>query len=62
MRPVIQTVVEGFGNDCVMVDHSAFQIGYNCCPDNLEGISCDTCQEHTFVKSKTKSVAEDTAC
>lgn len=45
MRPMIQEVVSHFGNDCIMVDHGAFQIGFHCCPDNLVGISCDQCQK-----------------
>lgn len=44
MRPMIQEVVSRSGNDCIMVDHGAFQTGFHCCPDNLVGISCDSCQ------------------
>lgn len=43
MRLSIQTIVSQHGSDCIMVDHGAFRIGYNCCPDNLEGIACDSC-------------------
>lgn len=43
MRPLIQAVVNEYGNDCIMVDHGAFRIGWNCCPDNLQGMTCDSC-------------------
>jgi len=45
MRPNIQEIVSGHGNDTVMVDHGAFQLGFNCCPDNLEGMCCDKCSK-----------------
>lgn len=45
MRPVIQAIVNKYGNDCIMVDHGAFRIGFNCCPDNLEGMTCDSCSK-----------------
>jgi len=45
MRPMIQEVVNNFSDDCIMVDHGAFQIGFNCCPDNLVDISCDSCRK-----------------
>ena len=45
MRPLIQEVVSSYGKDSIMVDHGAFQVGYNCCPDNLEGICCDSCSK-----------------
>lgn len=44
MRPSIQAVVQEHHKDCIYVDHGAFQIGFNCCPDNLTGIACDSCQ------------------
>jgi len=43
MRPSIQTVVNEHSGDCIMVDHGAFRLGINCCPDNLQGIACDSC-------------------
>lgn len=43
MRPLIQEITQEYSDDCVMVDHGAFQIGINCCPDNLEGMACDSC-------------------
>jgi len=43
MRPSIQEVVSGHSEDCIMVDHGAFRLGINCCPDNLQGIACDKC-------------------
>jgi len=43
MRPLIQMIVSPRGNDCIMVDHGAFRIGFNCCPDNLQGLACDSC-------------------
>ena len=45
MRPKIQEVVSSYGNDTIMVDHGAFQVGFNCCTDNLEGICCDKCSK-----------------
>lgn len=45
MRPLIQYIVSKQGNDCIMVDHGAFRIGINCCPDNLEGMACDSCSK-----------------
>jgi hypothetical protein len=45
MRPMIQEVVNNYSNDCIMVDYGAFQIGFNCCPDNLVDISCDSCKK-----------------
>jgi len=43
MRPSIQAVVNQYSDDCIMVDHGAFRLGINCCPDNLEGMACDSC-------------------
>jgi len=43
MRPFIQTVVNENSGDCTMVDHGAFRLGINCCPDNLQGMACDSC-------------------
>lgn len=43
MRPSILEQTRKYSNDCIMVDHGAFRIGFNCCPDNLEGMSCDEC-------------------
>jgi len=54
MRPLIQDVTSKNGGDCIMVDHGAFQIGINCCPDNLEGIACNSCPRATFCKIKPK--------
>ena len=45
MGPMIQEVVNNYSNDCIMADHGAFQIGFNCCPDNLVDISCDSCKK-----------------
>jgi len=45
MRDSIQEVVSSYGRDFIMVDHGAFQVGINCCPDNLEGICCDGCSK-----------------
>ena len=45
MRPLIQEIVSSYGRDPIMVDHGAFQVGFNCCPDNLEGICCDSCSK-----------------
>jgi hypothetical protein len=45
MRPSIQQVVGKYGKDPIMVDHGAFQVGINCCPDILEGICCDSCSK-----------------
>jgi hypothetical protein len=47
MRPLIQEVVSSYGRDPIMVDHGAFQVGFNCCPDNVEGICCDSCSKLT---------------
>lgn len=54
MRPSIQELAESFNADCVMVDHGAFQIGFNCCPDNLEGIACDSCPKAYLCRIKDK--------
>ncbi len=53
MRPLIQDVVSKLSKDCIMVDHGAFRIGFSCCPDNLMGISCDSCEkiEHCEIAS-----------
>jgi hypothetical protein len=54
MRHLIQEVTNKYSKDCIMVDHGAFQIGINCCPDNLEGISCDFCPREAFCRIKPK--------
>lgn len=54
MRPLIQELAESFNADCIMVDHGAFQIGFNCCPDNLEGIACDSCPKVSFCEIRDK--------
>jgi len=54
MRPFIQEMTNKYSKDCIMVDHGAFQIGINCCPDNLEGIACDSCPRATFCQIKPK--------
>lgn len=51
MRNQIQQLVSNYGKDPIMVDHGAFQIGFNCCPDNLEGICCDSCSK-LFCKAR----------
>ena len=43
MRSSIQAVANEHSEDCIMVDHGAFRLGINCCPDNLQGIACDSC-------------------
>lgn len=45
MRESIQKLVQSHNTDTIMVDHGAFQVGLNCCPDNLEGICCDECSK-----------------
>lgn len=54
MRPSIQEVTNKKSRDCIMVDHGAFQVGFNCCPDNLEGIACDSCPRASFCQIKPK--------
>jgi len=54
MRPSIQEATNKNSGDCIMVDHGAFQIGINCCPDNLEGIACDSCPRASFCQIKPK--------
>jgi len=54
MRPSIQEVTNKESRDCIMVDHGAFQIGFNCCPDNLEGIACTSCPRASFCLIKPK--------
>ena len=54
MRPLIQEATNQYGGDCIMVDHGAFQVGINCCPDNLEGIACDSCPRASFCQIKPK--------
>jgi len=52
MRPLIQEQTRKYSDDCIMVDHGAFRIGFNCCPDNLEGISCDRCPKIAICEIK----------
>jgi hypothetical protein len=47
MRDSIQRLVNSFHKDTIMVDQGAFQVGLNCCPDNLKGICCDKCSKLT---------------
>ena len=54
MRSSIQEVTSRNSGDCIMVDHGSFQIGINCCPDNLEGIACDSCPRASFCQIKPK--------
>lgn len=54
MRPLIQEVTNEYSNDCIMVDHGAFQIGINCCPDNLQGIACNSCPRVFTCQIRTK--------
>ncbi|MBS7288875.1 MAG: hypothetical protein KIH01_09125 [Candidatus Freyarchaeota archaeon] len=54
MRPSIQEVTNKYSSDCIMVDHGAFQIGINCCPDNLEGMACDSCPRANTCQIKPK--------
>jgi len=54
MRAPIQEVTNKYSDDCVMVDHGAFQIGINCCPDNLEGMACDSCPRTPVCQIKSK--------
>jgi len=58
MRPLIQELVSKFDADCIMVDHGAFRIGFYCCPDNLEGIACDSCPRKSFCEIKDKISCE----
>jgi len=57
MRPSIQAVVKEHGGDCIMVDHGAFRLGINCCPDNLQGMACDSCP-----RTETCTIKDDIAC
>jgi hypothetical protein len=54
MRPSIQETTNQYSGDCIMVDHGAFQIGINCCPDNLEGIACNSCPRASSCQIKPK--------
>jgi hypothetical protein len=54
MRVPIQEVTNQYSEDCIMVDHGAFQIGINCCPDNLVGIACDVCPRSSVCQIKSK--------
>lgn len=54
MRSSIQEVTNRYSGDCIMVDHGAFQIGINCCPDNLEGMACDSCPRVAICQIKPK--------
>ena len=54
MRDAIQDATNKNSKDCIMVDHGAFQIGINCCPDNLEGLACDVCPRASFCQIKPK--------
>jgi len=47
MRNSVQQLVQSHNKDTIMVDHGAFQLGLNCCPDNLKGICCDKCTKLT---------------
>jgi len=54
MRPSIQDVTTKNRGDSIMVDHGAFQIGINCCPDSLQGMACDLCPRASFCQIKPK--------
>ena len=54
MRQPIQYLTQQYSNDCVMVDHGAFQIGINCCPDNLKDMACDACPKASSCQIKPK--------
>lgn len=54
MRILIQEVTNRYSGDSIMVDHGAFQIGINCCPDNLVGIACDFCTRTSLCQIKSK--------
>jgi len=54
MRASIQEVTNKYSGDCIMVDHGAFQIGINCCPDSLEGMACDACPRASVCQIKPK--------
>ncbi|MEM3387012.1 MAG: hypothetical protein QXN08_05000 [Nitrososphaerales archaeon] len=54
MRLSIQEVTNQYSDDCIMVDHGAFQIGINCCPDNLKDIACDSCPRASICQIKSK--------
>ena len=47
MRDSVQQLVQSYNKDTIMIDHGAFQLGLNCCPDNLNGICCDACTKLT---------------
>ncbi|MBS7281078.1 MAG: hypothetical protein KIH09_14785 [Candidatus Freyarchaeota archaeon] len=54
MRPTIQEVTNNYSDDCIMVDHGAFQLGIHCCPDNLVGMACDSCPRASVCQIKLK--------
>lgn len=54
MRASIQEVTNKYSDDCIVVDHGAFQIGINCCLDNLEGMACDSCPRAFICQIKPK--------
>jgi len=54
MRDSIQQITIKFSNDPIMVDHGAFQIGFNCCTDKVENVSCNACVRKFFCKIKDK--------
>ncbi len=54
MRPSIQELTNNYSDNCIMVDHGAFQIGINCCPDNLEDMACDSCPRASVCQIKPK--------
>lgn len=56
MRDSVQQLVQSYNKDTIMVDHGAFQLGLNCCPDNLNGICCDACSKLTCKVSQNLTV------
>jgi len=54
MRPSIQDVTSQFSDDPIAVDHGAFQIGFHCCTDKVENVSCDVCQKKFFCEIRDK--------
>jgi len=54
VRVLIQEVTNRYSGDCIIVDHSAFQIGINYCPDNLVGMACDVCPRASVCQIKSK--------
>jgi len=54
MRQPIQNLVSGRGLDVNEIDYASFVIGYWCCSDQTQNISCDECNKINICEIRTK--------